>query len=231
MSESSVNDKAESSDFPRLHGRWKFNKPQEVRWQELPQEVSFGSFPTHFLMNFADIRKRLAYLRGMPDTSNLLYRVLAESIVTQIAAMCVENPRHKENYTIQGLLKRQKRFALERQINEVLDRILCLDCDGNELTVGMCIKALRNKFICHFDNFEDYDLTGKEGVGDGKWTLGDREALFKLLITDAHNVDDLVATISAVLESSDQMCANDTSVAVFEKISQDFEQSSCADNQ
>ena len=230
MSESSVNDKAESRDLLRLHGRWECNKPQEVRWQELPQEVSFGSFPTHFLMNFVGIRERLAYLRGMPDTNNLLYRVLAESIVTQIAAMCVENPRHKENYTIQGLLKRQKRVALERQINEVLDRVLCLDCDGKKLTVEMCVKILRNKFICHFDNFEDYDLTGKEGVGEGKWTLGDREVLFKLLITDTYNVDDLVAAISAVLERADQICAKDLSAAIAKRISHNIEQSSCSVN-
>ena len=191
--------------------------PQEIKWPESSQEVSFGSFPTHFKMNFASVCERLTCLRSMSDTRNLLYRALAESIITQISAMCIENPWHKENYTIQGLLKRQKRVALERQINEVLDRGLCLDCDGKALTVGMCIKTLRNKFICHFDNFEDYDLTGKEGVADGKWTLGDREVLLKLLITDTQNIDDLVATISTVLESADQMCAKDISVAVAEK--------------
>ena len=89
---------------------------------------------------------------------------------------------------------------------------------------------MRNKFICHFDNFEDYDLTGKEGVGEGKWTLGDREVLFKLLITDTYNVDDLVAAISAVLERADQICAKDLSAAIAKRISHNIEQSSCSVN-
>ena len=220
MNESKGRHEPGQGNLLRLHGRWKDNVPQEPKWPESLQEVSFGSFPIHFKMNFASVCERLTYLRSMSDTRNLLCRALTESIITQIAAMCVENPRHKENYTIQGLLKRQKRVALEQQINEALNRVLCLDCDGNELTVGMCIKILRNKFICHFDNFEDYDLTGKEGVGDGKWTLADKEVLFKLLITDAQHIDDLVATISTILETADRMCAEDLSVAVAEEISQ-----------
>ena len=214
----------------RLHGRWKQEKPQEPKWPESQQEVSFGSFATHFKKNFAIASERLSYLHGVSNTYNLLHRALVDSIITQIAAMCVENPKHKENYTIQGLLKRQKYVTLEQQVNEILNKVICLDCDGKDLTVGMCLKALRNKFICHFDNFEDYDLTGNENVGEGKWTLEDREALVKLLFGDRY-IDDLIAAISAVLERANQMCANDISEEVTERISRNFEHAGCPCNQ
>ena len=70
----------------RLHGRWVHEKPQETKWPESKQEVSFGSFATHFKKNFAIASERLAYLHGVSDTYNLLHRALVDSVINILIA-------------------------------------------------------------------------------------------------------------------------------------------------
>ncbi|MBO7684671.1 MAG: hypothetical protein J6T51_08110 [Kiritimatiellae bacterium] len=198
----------ELGNIPVLHGRWA--EPKNCKGGKTPvqielQESPFAEFASHFRMNFTSVCSRLAYLHRLENDYRLQSLALMEVIITQIAAMCVEHERHSDNYTIQVLLKRQKKKELLESISAVLSRVICRDCDGKELNVGMGIKALRNKFICHFDNFEDYDISGKENVGDGKWTISDRNILMRLLFVEGGHINDLVSAISFALHTADQV--------------------------
>ena len=187
------------TQLPQLHGRWGKCNLKGPPNNEGLQETPFAPFERHFLKNFTQVQRCLAHLRNLIHTHELEYIVFAEIIIIKLAAMCVENPNHADNYTVQALLTRQKREYLVKPIQELLGRNICRDCDGKVLTFGMCLKVLRDKFLCHFDNFEDYDIFGNEGIGDGKWTLTDRDALLRLLFVDGKHIDDLVTTISGVL--------------------------------
>ena len=99
----------------------------------------------------------------------------------------------------------QKKDHLIERVKKILDQVLCVDCDGHEMTMAMCIKTLRNKFICHYDNFEDYDIAGNEGVGDGKWTPDDRDVLFRVLFAYENSpVSMLVNEMSKVMDVAAQ---------------------------
>ena len=196
-----------STNLPRLHGRWKADKHDKPEENGSP-EVPFAEFAQHFWGNLNSVRERLAFLNSLNRTYRLQYLAIAEAIVTQIAAMCVEGPTHPNNYTIQALLKRQKKDHLIERIKKILDQVLCADCDGQKMTMAMCIKVLRNKFICHYDNFENYDIAGNEGVGEGKWTPEDREALFHVLFSCGSGpIPVLVDEVSKTLDIAAQLGA------------------------
>jgi len=198
-------DCAKVGNLPKLHGRWKACKRDEVEVNGL-QETPFADFANHFLANFSCASERLAFLASLIRNFRLQYYAIAESIVTQIAAMCVEGPRKSDSYTIQVLLKRQKKDYLINRIKEILDQVLCADCDGQAMTMAMCIKVLRNKFICHYDNFEDYDIAGNEGVGGGKWTLRDKDVLFRVLFANENSpICMLMDEVSKVLDVAMQL--------------------------
>lgn len=192
--------------LPRLHGRW--NDTSHKRCDDKLREFPFAPFVGHFQNNLDCICERLDHLRRLSHSYEIQYFALVEAIITQLAAMCVEYPRNPNNYTIQALLHRQKKDDLITPVDEMLNHVLCLDCDGNELTLRMCLKVLRNKFICHFDNFEDYDLSGNENVGDGKWTLADKEVLMRLLFSQGY-IDELVTAISMVMKTEQKIVSEE----------------------
>ena len=149
-------------------------------------------------------------MNSLTRTYRLQYFAIAEAIVTQIAAMCVERPKPPDNYTIQVLLKRQKKDHLIERVKKILGQALCVDCDGHEMTMAMCIKVLRNKFICHYDNFEDYDIAGNEGVGEGKWTSEDRDTLFHVLFSAGSGpIFVLIEEISKTLDVASELGARE----------------------
>ena len=188
--------------LPALHGRLSNDKGHKnEHGQKELQESPLASFADHFRGNLAKVRDCLGYLQCLEQGYNLQRVVFSETVIMYLAAMCVEDGA--DNYTVQNLLRRQQKKELIKPITVVLSRAVCRDCDGKELTVRDCIRTLRNKYICHFDNFEDYDIYGNESVGEGKWNLEDRRAMFSLLFNGGH-VDDLIAAIAAAVESAEE---------------------------
>lgn len=189
--------------LPVLHGRFgKVKDCKNEQHQVEIQESPLASFAEHFRRNAAKVRDCMSFLRRLEQTYSLQRVVFSETIIMNLVAMCVDDDA--DNYTVQNFLKRQKKKELTKPISEILNRVVCQDCDGKELTVRDCMRTLRNKFICHFDNFEDYDIYGNEGVGDGKWTLDDRDMMFRLLFDDGDHINDLVVAVCNAVEQSDQ---------------------------
>ena len=139
------------------------------------------------------------------NCNSLDREVYAETVISQIAAICIENPKHDDNYTLQNCLRRLKKSDLVIPVEDVLGRILCVDCDGTKISVRDCIKTLRNKFVCHYDNFDDYDVSGNESTGDGKWTLSEGMAL----------------TVSVIVKDGEEavQCAAEKVKEMFESVS------------
>ena len=193
-----------SGSLPVLHGRFgkiecRKNEQRQVELQESP----LAPFAEHFRRNAAKVHACLSFLRHLEQTYSLQHLVFSEVIVMHLAAMCADDIA--DNYTVQNFLKRQKKRKLIKPISEILSRVVCRDCDGRELTVRDCIKILRNKYICHFENFEDYDIYGNEGIGDGKWTLEDRDMMFRLLFDSGGHIYDLEAAVFNAVGRADQM--------------------------
>lgn len=193
-----------SESLPVLHGRFGKEKvcKNEQHIVEL-QESPLASFAQHFWRNAVKVRDCLNFLRRLEQTYSLQHDVFSETIIMYLAAMCADDDA--DNYTVQNFLKRQKKKELIKPISEILSRVVCRDCDGRELTVRDCIRTLRNKYICHFDNFEDYDIYGNEGIGEGKWTLDDRDMMFRLLFNDGGHINDLVVAVCNAVGRADQM--------------------------
>lgn len=187
----------------RLSGREREMNSREYELQETP----FAPFALNFEMSMHRLtQKYLRYnvLRKHDDSpQNIDLFTYRDSILVDVAAICTENEK-RENYTIKVFLRRQKHNDLYAPIGEILDRKICVDCDKAEITVANAIKILRDKFICHFDNFEDYDMTGRDGLSDGKWTPGDRIVLSELLLpTDRIGpIDEITVLLNNIVENS-----------------------------
>ena len=204
----------------RLSGR---EQEQVIREYEL-QETPFAPFAQNFEMSVYRLSDKYSRYKELQrhDVSphNIDLFTYRDSIFVDVAAMCTENER-RENYTIKVYLRRQNHIALYAPIEGILNRKICVDRDKTEITVAKAIKILRNKFICHFDNFEDYDMTGREGLSDGKWTPGDRIVLSELLLPVVNKVSplgEIIDLINKVVDVSSAQGQQELQNAIWENL-------------
>ena len=209
----------------RLSGR-----EQNIHFREdEQQETPFAPFAQNFEMSVYRLTQK--YLRykalRMHDASpqNIDLFTYRDSIFVDVAAICTENER-LENYTIKVYLRRQKHIGLYAPIEVILNRKICVDCDKMEITVAKAIKILRDKFICHFDNFEDYDMTGRDGLSDGKWTPGDRIVLSELLLPtedDVGPLDEIIVLLKNIVKKSSAQGQRELLAAVLDNLTDRIE--------
>ena len=128
--------------------------------------------------------------------------IYRESIITQVAGMCVaSNKDNKKNYTIQAFLYRQGEEDCCSAVENILEQSLCVDCNRNSINVRTALKIVRDKFICHFDNLEKYDLHGNIDRFSSNWSRGDMLVLLKLLLPCVS--DDACAVIRLIQAIND----------------------------
>ena len=167
----------------RLEG--KIGNPDEKRGsQNVPERIEspFAPYVDSFAQNINLLVQRIRRFNelGFSHTDSLDCFTYQDMILVQTAAMCVE--KRDGNYTIQSFLARQGKVEFCGKINEILDRVVCVDAVGASVNVWLALKILRDKFLCHLDNHEDYNLTeGKKGEVNA-WTPGDRIILARLLL-------------------------------------------------
>ena len=225
VSESNTNGCAEINNqecpYPRLHGRLGKGSITSVKFKGGNEllEFPYAPFQEHFKSLIDNVISRVQRLHDLEQTNcNSLDReVYAETVISQIAAICIENPKHDDNYTLQNCLRRLKKSDLVIPVEDVLGRILCVDCDGTKISVRDCIKTLRNKFVCHYDNFDDYDVSGNESTGDGKWTLSDKHVIIDLLFPRVSKgpIDELIMAMSTSLHTARQCVTTELLSATF----------------
>ena len=222
MSRLQVAANANKTDAIVMDGRWTGKPPQRPeRGYEL-QETPFAPFASNFEMVVNRLVLRYQRLKELVknDTSPMSVDLFTyqDVVLTSIAAICVES-ESLENYTVKVYLRRQKHLELFDPILKVLERVICVDCDKKPITVAQGIKVLRDKFLCHLDNFEDYDMQGGTGLSKGKWTPGDRIVLGHLLLplVTVGPVDELVHLIVRAVKTATEIGAQELVRAALDK--------------
>ena len=167
----------------RLEG--KIGNPNEKRGsQNVPGRIEspFAPYVDSFAQNIDLLVQRIRRFNelGFTHADSLDWFAYQDMILVQTAAMCVE--KRDGNYTIQSFLARQGKVELCGKINEILDRVVCVDAVGASVNVWRALKILRDKFLCHLDNHEDYSLAEGKNGEENAWTSGDRIVLSRLLL-------------------------------------------------
>lgn len=114
-------------------------------------------FEVHWRL-FLKRYKRYMKLQKLRNNDDLDANTYFDMLIVQIRAMCIENSKLKNNYTVQNVLKKIGREELASKIDNVLDmpfREYIIDkSTGNPITIKKVIKILADGFICHYDNFD-----------------------------------------------------------------------------
>lgn len=107
-------------------------------------------FNTHFKLLLRRYR-RFIEINNINNTDIDVITYL-DMIVVQIRAMCIENERYVNNYTAQILLRKLGEDSLADRIDSMLNEPFIPETD---FTIREAIKKLADKFICHYDNYDD----------------------------------------------------------------------------
>ena len=140
--------------------------------------------------------QRMLDLQAETECRQLDWLTYRDMVLVQVCAMCVdEQADRRDGYTIQSLLRRigQEHFIAE--IDKVLDKIIAVDATHNGISVRIALKTVRDKFLCHYDNHESYDLYGNSK--ENYWSLDDMFILEQLLLPPVYEKS---APIGAVRE-------------------------------
>lgn len=123
-----------------------------MRGQELLNTVK------HFNMHYSLLCQRYIKFDSIPKLNNRDIDLLTylDMIVVQLRALCIESPNLKTNYTAQNLLKIMGRDDLAQEIDEMLDSPFFHHRE--EITIRLALKTLADKFICHYDSFDDEEF-------------------------------------------------------------------------
>lgn len=104
-------------------------------------------------------------------------------IIVLLRAICCESPKlHKKNYTIQSFIERQ--FAGHQgdasYISETLNAPVFRDIVGIEHNLRDTIKIVADRYLCHMDNFEPYNLNGEIDLPK-TWTADNINEMIRIL--------------------------------------------------
>lgn len=112
----------------------------------------------HFNMHYSLLCRRYAKFASMPKINNGNIDIITylDIIVVEIRAFCIESPNLKNNYTAQNILRIMGREDLAHTIDAMLDAPFFNH--RQEITTRIALKTLADKFICHYDSFDDDDF-------------------------------------------------------------------------
>lgn len=112
----------------------------------------------NFNIHFRLLLRRYKRFKEIDTINNTDIDVITylDMIVVQLRAMCIENDRYKNNYTVQILLKKLGKEELATRIDEMLDQQF--RSGWEDFSIRKSIKTLADQFICHYDNFDGENL-------------------------------------------------------------------------
>ena len=116
------------------------------------------SIVKHFRMHFELLCRRYAKFKSIPKLNNKEIDLITylDIIVVQIRALCIERQDLKKNYTAQNLLRIIGRDDLAQRIDTMLDTPFFHH--RQEITTRCALKTLADKFICHYDSFDEEEF-------------------------------------------------------------------------
>jgi len=130
--------------------------------------------------------QRMYELQNVTAWRSLDWLTYRDMVIVQVAAMSVDVQANKRGgYTIQSLLERIGQPQLIVELDKVLDKAIAVDAHHNTVSVRAALKIVRDKFLCHYDNHESYDLYGKDK--ETFWSLADMFVLEQLLLPPVFN--------------------------------------------
>lgn len=115
----------------------------------------FAVYIRNFNIHYSLLLKRYSRFKeinviGGNDIDVITY---FDMIIVQLRALCIENSRYRNNYTVQVLLRKMGEDKIAEKIDELLNQDFFRD--SSEISIKMAIKMLADNFICHYDNFDD----------------------------------------------------------------------------
>lgn len=122
--------------------------------EEYAELLKLMEYIKHFNVHFALLLRRYKRFKEINTIGNSDIDVITylDMIVVQLRAMCIENERYKNNYTVQILLRRVGEFELAQKIDDMLKEDFY---DGSlQVDIRTALKVLADEFICHYDNFD-----------------------------------------------------------------------------
>lgn len=162
-------------------------------------EAPFSSFVMAFGKKIDLVISRLQRmfdLQAETECRHLDWLTYRDMVLVQVCAMCVDKQADgRDGYTIQSLLRRIGQEHLIAEIDKVLDKTIAVDATHNGISVRTALKTVRDKFLCHYDNHESYDLYGNDK--ENYWSVKDMIVLEQLLLPP---VCEKTAPIGAVRE-------------------------------
>lgn len=101
-----------------------------------------------FSSNVELLLRRYQIFQNLSQESGFIqYLSYFDIIMVQLRALCIENERYSENYTIQVLMKKLNRSDLAQKLENYLDNEI-----SEGVTIREAIKFIADKFICHYDS-------------------------------------------------------------------------------
>ena len=122
--------------------------------EEYFEQLKLLEYINHFNVHFALLLRRYKRFKEINTIGNNDIDVITylDMIVVQLRAMCIENERYKNNYTVQILLRKVGEDSLADKIDDMLNEEFY---DGSlNVNIRTALKIIADEFICHYDNFD-----------------------------------------------------------------------------
>ncbi|MBQ1734839.1 MAG: hypothetical protein II038_08155 [Lachnospiraceae bacterium] len=118
----------------------------------------------HFNVHYNLLLRRYKRFTEVDDINNMDIDVITylDMIIVQLRAMCIESPSLKKNYTAQNLLRLMKREDLAQKIDNMLAEQFFAHRDNCD--IRKALKIMADNYICHYDAFENDELTWAEMI-------------------------------------------------------------------
>ena len=123
--------------------------------KSLKDIYDFAVYIKNFNIHYSLLMRRYSRFKeinviGGNDTDAITY---FDMIIVQLRALCIENYRYKNNYTVQVLLRKMGEDEIAQKIDDLLNKDFFRD--SSDISIKTAIKILADNFICHYDNFDD----------------------------------------------------------------------------
>lgn len=114
------------------------------------KDMNFFEFMDYlkvFSGNLELLLNRYAKFKDIPNSNVVEYFTYFDIIIVQLRAMCIENERYENNYTVQVLMRKVRQDNLADRLDRYLQNELTY-----KITIKEAIKFIADKFVCHYDN-------------------------------------------------------------------------------
>ena len=196
-------------NLPVISGRNSRNSPTSKAGSKF-KEFTKAPFAVHFSQHLFCLRNRLRRLHWIEkhinneDVSGAWDEdidVYKDMVLVGLRSLCA-GEKEKSNYTIQAFTMRQVAAdeGDRKHVCELLDAPVFLDADGKVVSLWEAIKILTDKTICHYENFEKYNLDGELNLEAATWEPEQIDQIKELIFKGGEDsfVEQLIFRVSEV---------------------------------